>query len=181
MKTVLLTGSPRRGGNTMALADAFEKRSEKLGNEVIRFDTAFMEIAPCSACLGCRKNDGVCVKDDGFQKIAEAVREADAVVFSTPLYFFTFPAQLKNAVDRFYCLLTDRKAVSGKKCAIMTCCGNPDPSVTDGLILTFRKIVDLFPWINAGEIIIASARTEDYAVSSGLTSKAEELAETLFR
>ena len=52
-KIVILTGSPRKHGNTAILAEALTEALEAGQNEVIRFDTAFMNIGGCRACGGC--------------------------------------------------------------------------------------------------------------------------------
>ena len=52
-KAVVITGSPRKGGNSFAMVDAFVDAAEKLGHEVTRFDAAFMKIGGCHACETC--------------------------------------------------------------------------------------------------------------------------------
>lgn len=52
-KVVVITGSPRKGGNSFAMVDAFVDAAEKLGHEVARFDAAFMKIGGCHACETC--------------------------------------------------------------------------------------------------------------------------------
>lgn len=52
-KVVVITGSPRKGGNSFAMVNAFVDATEKLGHEVTRFDAAFMKIGGCHACETC--------------------------------------------------------------------------------------------------------------------------------
>ena len=56
MNIVVVTGSPRKHGNSFAMTDAFIKEAEKCGHTVRRFDAAFMKIGGCHACNGCFKN-----------------------------------------------------------------------------------------------------------------------------
>ena len=58
MKIVMLTGSPHRNGTTSLLADSFCEGVLKSGGSVDRFDTAALDINPCTGCGYCRSNEG---------------------------------------------------------------------------------------------------------------------------
>lgn len=49
-KIVVLTGNPRKNGNSFLMADSFISAAEKEGHTVTRFDTAFLDVKPCRAC-----------------------------------------------------------------------------------------------------------------------------------
>ena len=104
MKNILiLTGSPRVGGNSDLMADAFQKGAESAGHKVIRYEAGRNAILPCRACESCFSNGKACVWDDRFSnELAPLIEEADVIVLATPLYWFTFPAQLKAAIDKMY-------------------------------------------------------------------------------
>ena len=101
-KILVLTGSPRKNGNSSMMADAFIKGAEKNGNEVIRFDAGFMKLSGCTACNTCWSTDTACTVKDDFNKIEPYLESCDAIVFSIPLYWFSFPAQVKCIIDRLY-------------------------------------------------------------------------------
>lgn len=103
MKIVVLTGSPRRNGNTNYLADRFIAGAQEKGHTVFRFDCAAHKVAGCMACNRCGM-DGDCVLKDDFDQVRPRLIEADMVVFVTPMYYFGFSAQLKNVIDRFYAI-----------------------------------------------------------------------------
>jgi multimeric flavodoxin WrbA len=88
MKALIITGSPHMNGTTSFLADEFISAATDAGNEAVRFDTAKLDIHPCTGCMHCRKNDGRCVFDDDMQKIYPHLLDSDAVVLITPLYYF---------------------------------------------------------------------------------------------
>ena len=95
-KIVVLTGSPRRNGNSFAMTAAFIKAAEAKGHSVTRFDTAFMDIGFCHACMTCYKKGQPCsFKSDFNGAMADAILEADGIVFTTPVYWYSIPAQLK--------------------------------------------------------------------------------------
>ena len=102
-KIVILNGSPRVGGNTAALIAAFKEGAESAGNTVNVFDLQKMNIHPCMGCGGGGKNpESPCVQKDDMQKIYPFYKEADVVVFASPLYYWTISGQLKCAIDRLY-------------------------------------------------------------------------------
>ena len=68
MKIVVLTGSPRRNGNTNHLAGQFIKGAEEAGHEVYRFDCAQRKVSPCIACNRCGMN-GQCIFSDDFEEL----------------------------------------------------------------------------------------------------------------
>lgn len=103
MKILVLTGSPRKNGNSNTLADSFIKGATEAGHEVARFDAAFKNVHPCIACNSCGM-DGPCVFKDDFEFVRDNIVTADAVVFATPMYYFGISAQLKAVIDRFYAI-----------------------------------------------------------------------------
>ena len=103
MKIVVLTGSPRRNGNTNHLAGQFIKGAEEAGHEVYHFDCAQRKVSSCIACNRCGMN-GQCIFNDDFGQLRPHLVTADMVVFATPMYYFGFSSQLKAVIDRFYAL-----------------------------------------------------------------------------
>ena len=101
-KIVVITGSPRKNGNSFAMTDAFIKAAEEKGHTVTRFDAAMMKLGGCHACETCYSTGKACTFDDDFNTIASAVLEADAIVFTMPVYWYSIPAQIKAVIDRLY-------------------------------------------------------------------------------
>ena len=84
---VLLFGSPRKDGNTEKIATAFLKGAESVGKNVSFFHVADMSISFCIGCSHCFVEKGVCIHNDDMQKILDAIRNADTLVFASPVYF----------------------------------------------------------------------------------------------
>ena len=154
MKIVVVTGSPRRHGNSFAMTEAFVKEAEKLGHTVQRFDAAMMKIGGCHACQTCFKTGKACSFDDDFNIIAHAMLEADAVAFTMPVYWYSIPAQIKGVIDRIYSFCVAGKDVAGKKCGLITCCEEHDPTVMDGVRVPIERSAALLKWEMAGEVLI---------------------------
>lgn len=154
MKITVITGSPRKGGNSFAMTDAFIQEAEKRGHEVTRFDAAFLKIGGCHACMTCYKTGKACSFDDDFNRIAPAILEADAVIFTMPVYWYSIPAQIKGVIDRIFSLVVGGKEVAGKKCALITCCEEDDMTVMDGVRRPMERTAALLKWDMVGEVLI---------------------------
>lgn len=112
MKILLLSGSPRKNGNSSAMADAFIAGAENAGHEVLRFDVAGMDIAGCQGCEYCHtQGEGKCIQNDDMQQIYPHLMDCDAIVFASAVYYWTLTAQLQAALQRFYAIGKPPKAV----------------------------------------------------------------------
>lgn len=121
-KIIVLNGSPRTNGNTAALAAHFVKGAESAGHEVRRFDLQKMDIKPClGCCAGGKDPKHPCVQRDGMDEIYPAFMEADIVVLASPMYFWSFTAQLKAAIDRSFAVteLDPNYRPPHKECAML--------------------------------------------------------------
>ena len=86
--------------------------------------------------------------------IAPAILEADAIVFTTPVYWYSIPAQIKGVIDRIYSLVVGGKDISGKECALITCCEEDDMSVMDGVRIPMERMCALNKWKMVDEVLI---------------------------
>lgn len=154
MKIVVITGSPRKNGNSFAMTEAFIHEAEQRGHSVRRFDAAFLKIGGCHACMTCYKTGKACSFDDDFNDIAPAVLEADAVVFTMPVYWYSIPAQIKGAIDRLFSLVVGGKEVAGKKWGLIACCEEDDTTVLDGVRIPMERTAALLQWEMVGEVLI---------------------------
>ena len=101
MKRVLiLSGSPRKGGNSDILCDEFMRGAMDAGNEVEKIRVVEKKIAPCSGCYFCRNSGGRCALNDDMAEILQKIIDCDVLVLSSPVYFYSICAQLKAVIDR---------------------------------------------------------------------------------
>ena len=98
-QVLIISSSPRKGGNSDTLCDQFLKGAAEAGNRVEKIRLADLKIDYCSACYAC-KTTGRCVKRDEMEQIIEKMRDADVIVLATPVYFYTMCAQMKTMIDR---------------------------------------------------------------------------------
>jgi len=153
-KIVVITGSPRKNGNSFAMTEAFVKAAEEKGHSVTRFDTSFMNIGFCHDCETCFKTGKACSFDDDFNTMAPAILDADAVVFSMPVYWYSFPAQIKGVIDKLFSFVIGGKDIAGKECAVITCCEEEDMSVMDGVRVPLERTAALINWKMVGEVLV---------------------------
>ncbi|MGN1348530.1 MAG: flavodoxin family protein [Acutalibacteraceae bacterium] len=99
-KVLILSGSPRKSGNSDLLCDEFMRGAEESGNDVEKIRVSANKIAPCSACYYCRNNGGRCVHKDDMAVILQKMIDADVLVLASPVYFYSIDAQLKAVIDR---------------------------------------------------------------------------------
>ena len=86
-KVLILSGSPRRGGNSDTLCDRFAKGALDAGNEVEKIFVAEKKIQPCLGCYYCKDHGGECVYKDGMADILQKIIDCDVLVLSSPVYF----------------------------------------------------------------------------------------------
>lgn len=153
-KIVVITGSPRKDGNSFAMTDAFIRAAEEKGHTVVRFDAAMQQVGGCHDCKTCFKTGKACSYDDDFNTIAPVILEADVVVFSTPVYWYTIPSQIKGVIDKLFSFCIGGKDIAGKECALLVCCEEADTTVLDGVRIPMERTAALLKWRMIGEVLI---------------------------
>lgn len=98
-KVLVLSGSPRKGGNSDTLCDQFIKGAEQSGHKVAKIYVRDCKIGYCNACYACKKS-GICVQKDDMTEILEHIIDADVIVLATPVYFYSMDGQMKTLIDR---------------------------------------------------------------------------------
>ena len=99
-KVLILSGSPRKGGNSDILCDEFLKGAVDAGNEVEKIFVAEKNIAMCTGCYFCAKHEGRCAFNVDMGDILQKIIDCDVLVLSSPVYFYSISAQLKAVIDR---------------------------------------------------------------------------------
>jgi len=170
---VVLSGSPRKDGNTDKLTAAFIDGAESSGKKVTLFRVADMKINGCFGCEHCCEEKGVCVQKDDMVSILDALQNADTLVLASPVYYFTITAQLKLALDRTFALNGVRPSV--KRTALLMTSGDDDVKVADGAVVMYRNICAFCIWEDAGVIIAGGLHGKDDIVGRNELDKARSL------
>lgn len=104
MKNILvIQGGGRPKGNTARLIDSFREGAEEAGHLVEVVSLMKNEVKGCLGCNACRYGKP-CIQKDAFNGMVPKIREADCIVFASPLYFWTLSSRIKAFIERFYCL-----------------------------------------------------------------------------
>ncbi len=98
-KVLIISTSLRGGSNSDILAKECEKGAEEAGHAVEVISLKGKEIKFCIGCLACQKNGSCVLKDDAAEIMAK-VKEAEVIVFATPIYYYEMSGQMKTLLDR---------------------------------------------------------------------------------
>ena len=83
-KVLILSGSPRKDGNSDLLCSEFMRGAQESGNEVQKIFVRSKKIVPCNACYYCRDHGGKCALNDDMSEILDAMQAADVIVMASP-------------------------------------------------------------------------------------------------
>ncbi len=168
MKIAAILGSPKKNGNTAKVLSMFE---EKVGDkhEVERIHITEYKVGGCLGCYKCRekKDEPGCVQKDDGLILFEKMIQADAIVYASPLYCWSFSSQLKPLIDRHVCLVSDYgtpdhdSLISGKPAALLVTCAGPIAGNCDAIQGIFAGIT-AYTKLNAkGNFILPFCTTPD--------------------
>ena len=133
-KVLILSGSPRKGGNSELLCDEFMRGALEAGNQAEKIRIAEKKIGCCSACYYCRQSGGVCAKKDDMAVVLQKMIDADVIVLASPVYFYSIDAQLKTVIDRTVARWTE---VKGKEFYYIVTCADEEQESQERTIECF--------------------------------------------
>ena len=156
-RILVLKGSARAGGNSELLANALIKGAAEKGHKISEFRLADMKIGGCRGCSGCWQSKGNCIVADDMKKLEPYLENADVLVIASPLYWSSFPAQVKAVMDRVY----EYDPVHGGKNlhiaeSILLCCGETDQDSDFDSIRKLFQIFSEFSKMSVREMICVS-------------------------
>ena len=181
-KVLIVKGSPRARGNSASLAEQVAAGARDAGAQVEEVYLHGLDIRPCDGCDFCQgAADMGCAIEDDMQMLYPKIRGADAIVYASPVYWFTVSAQLKLFMDRCYALgggsdYVASHALAGKRIGIVLTYGGDDP-FDSGAVNAIRTFQDVFNYIRA-EIV---GMVYGYASEAGEVRHNEELMGRAFR
>jgi multimeric flavodoxin WrbA len=177
MKRILvLCGSGRRHGNSEKLADAFIEGAA-LHNQVTKISLADKKISPCRNCDHCQRHSGDCAIQDDMQEIYTALQNNDTLVFSSPVYYLGFSAQLKSVIDRTYA-----ESAIGRKITntlLLSVAGKKDAFVSDCMIHAYQQLTAYLGFQDLGVIAAKGFENAADIENSQILTDAFELGKSL--
>ena len=173
MNILVLSGSPRKGGNTDLMVNAFVKgTSEHYHVEVVSVHDN--KVAPCIGCNACFKSENnTCVQKDDMIGIYEKMKQADMLVIASPVYFYGLSAQLKAVIDR--CHNPIRDTFNIKKIALLLVGAATLPELFDSIITQYKLCLNFFHLEDAGHVLVRGAKDKGDILNTNSLNEAYEL------
>ena len=134
-KVLILSGSPRKGGNSDVLCDEFAKGAMDAGCEVEKIRVAEKTISPCIGCYFCKKHGGRCALNDDMGEVLQKIIDADVLVLASPVYFYSVCAQLKTVIDR---TMARWMEIKNKDLYYIATAAEEDADTLDGTLACFH-------------------------------------------
>lgn len=141
-RVLILSGSPRRGGNTDLLCDEFARGAREAGSRVEKIFLGDYDIRFFQEADERRVGDSADVATDDVPAIVRKMLEADIIVLASPVYFMNIDGQMKTLIDRTYSHYADMK---DKEFYYITACADREESTADFAIAGFRGFVMCLP------------------------------------
>ena len=172
MNILILSGSPRKGGNTELLVEAFVKgASQKHHVEVVSVHD--YKVNPCMGCNACFKNkNNACIQKDDMSLIYDKMAVADMLVIASPVYFYGLSAQLKAVIDRFHNPIRDTFHI--KKTALLLVGAASLPELFDGILAQYRLCLNFFKLEDAGRVLVRGVKDKGDIQNTEAIQKANE-------
>ncbi len=180
MNIVILTGSPHRGGTSDYLAERFEEGAKRVGNRVVRFDTAFMNVGFCRGCNRCEGGLKDCVLKDDFELMKPELLDADVIVFAMPLIYYGVPGQLKCAIDRFYGIDFGLRKKQ-KSVVLLLTCGEIHEERCISVTSEYQLMNEYFGWYDLGKVIALGSMNRELIEKTQYGDEAYELGRKMVR
>ncbi|MFN3505306.1 MAG: flavodoxin family protein [Caldimicrobium sp.] len=148
MKILAVHGSPRKGGNSEILLDAFIEGVKEVSGEVEKISLYALNFSPCIACGEC-EHLGECVLRDDMTDLYEKILTSDLLVIGTPIFFYSHPAKLQAFFERFQALWATKYILNkphpyqkSPKGILLALGATKGKKLFEGLVRTFKFVMD---------------------------------------
>ena len=155
-QVLILAASPRVGGNSDLLAQAWARGAEESGHKVEKVYLQRLQIRGCMGCDQCDRTDKPCVQKDGMQEIYTRLEKADVVVFASPIYFSWFSSQFKACLDRLYAIgHVNGYRYPHKECMLLMTAEDDRPTTFDLALAYYQRLADhVLKWTDRGSLTV---------------------------
>ena len=146
-RVLIVAASPRKNSNSTILATKAAEGVTAGGGEADLVNIGNMKIAPCNACDACRvSQEAECILDDDMKPLYQKIKDAQGIIFATPVYWFNVSAQMKCFIDRTYAVRSDNGyALTGKDVGVILTYEDKDVYVSGG-VNALRSFQDIFAY-----------------------------------
>lgn len=169
-KVLIVEGSPRRNGNSVLLGARAAEGLREGDVEVETIHLQGMNIHSCLHCDGCIRKKLNCTQQDDMQSLYPKLLEANGLILSSPIYWFTYNAQMKTFIDRWYGLWQNQHDfLEGKPVGVILTYGDTD-EFTSGAINAIHTFETMFNFLQTRppEFVHGSAMDEGDVMKDGV-------------
>ena len=177
MNILILSGSPRKGGNTDLLVEAFAKGASQIHHvEVVSVHD--YKVNPCMGCNACfvSKNN-TCVQKDDIPIIYEKMAHADILVIASPVYFYGLSAQLKAVIDRCHNPIRDTFKI--KKTSLLLVGAATLPELFDSILAQYQLCLNFFNLEDVGRVLVRGVKDKGDIKNTYALNEAFELGQNI--
>ncbi|MCM1311893.1 MAG: flavodoxin family protein [Bacteroides sp.] len=162
-KVLILSSSPRKGGNSDTLCNEFMRGACESGHDVEKVCLRDMNIKYCTGCGVCSNLHQPCPQKDDAGVVVQKMIDADVIVLATPVYFYTLSAQLKTLIDRTCARYTE---ISGKDFYLIATMAETDMGLMERTFESMRGFLDCLDGATEKGLIAASGVWQKGEVNS---------------
>jgi len=159
-KVLIISSTPRKGGNSDLLCDEFARGAKKSGNKVTKIRIADKKIGYCTGCYVCKKTHKCVIKDDAAA-VLKKMLSADVIVFASPVYFYSVSAQLKALFDRSVVYYPN---IPGKQYYFLMTMGDENKAMSEGTIKAMQGFLDCYEGSKLKGVLVAPGFYEKGAI-----------------
>ena len=175
-KVLIISSSPRKGGNSDILCDAFAEGAKEAGTEVEKVRISDLKIGYCTGCYTYQKAGKCAIKDDA-QGVIDKMRTADVIVLASPVYFYSICAQLKALIDRTVVVYPN---LTNKRFYYILTMADTDRTKFDGPIAALRGFLDCYEGSKESGMVCADGVYELGAIDgTRFLAEAKKLGKTI--
>lgn len=146
---LIIKSSPRKNGGSSLLAEQAALAARESGTTAEGINLHDLTIHACDACDGCIRTKRNCVIQDDMQELYPKFLSMDALLLASPIYWFTYNAQLKLLIDRLYGLWNNHPDfLKGKPVGIILTYGDVDPYAS-GAVNAIHSFESMFRYLEA--------------------------------
>jgi len=187
-KVLGIMGSPCREGNTASLLDAVLEGAREAGAVAERLDITDLRIKPCDGCHRCDAAGACAIGDDDMPMVYRKIREVDALVLASPVFFMGVSAQMKALIDRCQCFWVERfvlgrRAYEGRsrpKGLFVATAGSTKPEAFEPAVHCVKAVFIAMDYQYSGEVLLGNTDAKDIvSIRAPIMKKAREAGQKL--
>jgi len=137
-KILVISASPRKGGNSDTLCDEFIRGAQEAGSEAEKVFLRDKKVGYCTGCGVCNSTHQ-CVQQDDMAAILDRMVQVDVIVLATPIYFYAMDGQMKTLIDRTVPRYTE---IADKDFYFIVAAADTDPAAMERAISGFRGFTE---------------------------------------